>query len=349
MREGLENRIYKKNLNYVKWGIVWCFMAAIPSGTVATFQTFAGEAEPFATLAMLSLMMLPFMIASMQDYVSAVTAFVKVLISGKIREFFRTIVTKPARYFVAASIFGGPVALGCYTASIMLAGPVYSVAIAVTHPATTAFLSWVFLKEKISPRGWFGILLCIIGPVTLGWVAPTAEVYPYFAVGIILAVVTAFGWGAELTVCAAGMDFMDSDVAVTIRMLFSGTFSLILVPIAAVFSGITVGQSLGFYFSAFASGSFAWLVPCGIVCAIAYMFFYKGANMAGASRAAAINPLLAVTATILGIVIWGAELNWNFFVGLAILLVGGVLVIGRPADLFTLRDVKKAMKVKGGE
>jgi drug/metabolite transporter (DMT)-like permease len=346
------NLLQRKNLRFVKWGIFWCVAAGLTYGFGSTFQTLAYEYEPFVTLGSVSLLMLPLLIASMQDLISAVLVLIKNIQTGKQREYLRSFVSKPARYIVLGSAFGGPIALGTYCTAIYFAGPVYPVAITAILPAAGAVLARIVLKEKISPRGWFGILLCVVGPLLITWQAsPDLSAYPLFYVGIILSVITAFGWAGEVVVSTAGMDFIDPEVAIGIRFFISGALSFVAMVILGALPlggmpGINPLRSIIEFGASIPTSAVAMLIPAAIFCGYSYFFYYKGANMAGAARAAAINPLFVVSATVLGIFVWKTPLTWLFFVGLAIQLLGATLVIGKPRDLFSLRDTTQDNSVQ---
>ncbi|PKM60878.1 MAG: hypothetical protein CVU99_05955 [Firmicutes bacterium HGW-Firmicutes-4] len=335
MNENVKARLHKKNLKYVKYGIAWAVTAGLTYGVGPTFQTFAIGVEPFASLSVMSLMLLPMMMAAMQDGMAAIVVFLKNAQEGKHREYFRVAKTKPGRFIMLAAFFGGPLALGCYMAAVALCGPVYSLIFTAMLPAFGALASRVFLKEHINGRAWVGIALAVVGAIIVGWVPPSGEAYPQFYLGVIFALTCAIGWALEMVVATAGMDFVDPEIAIGFRFVISGLLSFVAIPIV---SGLGL-ISWGYFFESLSSLSAVWMIGAALFAGGSYYFYYRAGNAAGAARSMAINPIMTISATVLGVVIFGATLQINFFIGLVVLLTGCVLVVGKPSELISLRDI----------
>lgn len=334
MNDNLQISVQGKNITYVKWGIVWAVLAGLMYGVGPTFQTYALMQEPYLTTAALSLMLVPMSMAAAQDLTAAIMVLIKNMQAGKQKEYLRVIRTKPGKFVILASIFGGPVALGTYMAAVVLCGPVYAITITAILPATGALMSRIVLKEKISPRGWMGIIMCIIGSALISWMTPSGDAYPHFHLGILMALITALGWSSEAVISTAGMDFIDPEVAIGTRFFISGTLSLVALPFVSGF-GL---KSFEYFADSITSMSFVWMIGAAFFAGFSYYFYYKACNAAGAARSMAINPSYTIVATLLGVIIFKSELNWNFFVGLVILLMGAVNVVGKPSDLLSLRE-----------
>ena len=328
--------VQKKNITYAKWGIIWAAAAGLMYGVGPTFQTYALMREPFLTTAALSLMLVPMIMAATQDLTAAVMVLIKNIQAGKQKEYLRVIHTKPGRFVILASVFGGPVALGTYMAAVTLCGPVYAITITAIFPAVGAVLSRIFLKEKIAPRGWVGIAMCIIGSAIISWMSPSGDAYPHFYLGVALALVTALGWSSEAVISTAGMEFIDPEIAIGTRFFISGTCSLIVLPFVSGF-GL---QSFVYLVDTITSMSYVWMIGAAFFAGFSYYFYYKACNAAGAARSMAINPSYTIMATLLGVIVFKTELSVNFFIGLAFLLVGAINVVGRPSNLLSLRDLK---------
>lgn len=334
MNEKVTELIHHKNLRYVKWGVIWAVIAGAMYGIGPTFQTLALQNEPLLSSSTMSIMLVPLIMAALQDWSAAIMVFVKNFQAGKHKEYLRVLKTKPGRFVILASLFGGPLALGTYMAAVVFCGPVYSIIITAVFPAIGAIISRIFLKEKIVPRGMIGILLAVAGSIVISWIPPSGDAYPNFYLGVILALVTAVGWSLESVTSVAGMDFIDPEIALGLRFFLSGGFSFLVLPII---SGVGL-VSWNIFFTAIPTMSYVWIICSAFFAGFSYFFYYKAGNACGASRAMAINPTYTITATIMGLVVWGTTLQANFYIGLVILLTGAVLVVGKPADLFTLRD-----------
>jgi uncharacterized membrane protein len=327
--------VEQKNIKYAKAGILWAALAGILYGISPSFQTLALGVEPLSSVPAAYLLLIPLLMACLQDAVSGVIVYFKNVQAGKHKEYLRVLKTKPGKIIVLSSLFGGPFALGTFMLGVFLAGPVYPVAISAMFPAMGAVMARVFLKEKLSLTAWTGIMLCVAGSVTIGWVPPVGDVYPRFYLGLMFAVICAVSWGLELTIGVLGMDFIDPEIALGIREFASSAISFVLLPILA---GIGF-KSYGLMAETIASMSFVYIMLAGLAAGVSYFFYFKAGNACGASRAMALNPLFTLSASAIGIVFMGSQVGTTFFIGLAILLVGAVLVAGKPAELLTLRDV----------
>lgn len=334
MNEKVTAMIHNKNLKYVKRGVIWAIIAGAMYGIGPTFQTLALQNEPLLSSSVLSIMLVPLIMACLQDWSAAIMVFIKNFQAGKHKEYLRVLKTKPGRFVILASFFGGPLALGTYMAAVVFCGPVYSIIITAVFPAIGAVISRIFLKEKIVPRGMIGILLAIAGSIVISWIPPTGDAYPHFYLGVALALVTAVGWSLEIVTSVAGMDFIDPEIVLGLRFFISGGFSFLVLPIV---SGMGL-VSWNIFFSTIPTMAYVWIIGGAFFAGFSYFFYYKAGNACGASRAMAINATYTITATLMGLIFWGTALQANFYFGLIILLTGIVLVVGKPSDLFTLRD-----------
>ena len=60
-------------------------------------------------------------------------------------------------------ILGGPVGMTGYYLAVKYIGAGHAATISSLYPAIGAVLAFIFLKEKIGKRGWFGLVLAILG------------------------------------------------------------------------------------------------------------------------------------------------------------------------------------------
>ncbi|MCG8483171.1 MAG: DMT family transporter, partial [Clostridia bacterium] len=209
--------VHQKNLRYAKKGLWWAFAAGMIYGVTPTLQTLSLTFEPLLTASAGALLLVPLIMACLQDTAAGAAILVKNVQAGKGKEYLRILHSKPGKYVLAASFFGGPLAMTTVMASVYLAGPIYPVAISACFPAIGAILSRIILKEKISINAWVGIFLCILGALLISWVPPTGGQYPNFYLGLIMAFITAVAWALENIVATMGMDFVDPELAIGLR------------------------------------------------------------------------------------------------------------------------------------
>lgn len=331
----LQQRLYNKKLSFAKKGILWGVIGGILYGFVPFFQTFAMEAEPLSSGAVLGLMAVPFVVGCLQDFISGIWVLIPNIKNGKHREYIRVIKSKPGKWIVIASMAGGLIASAGFMAGVYLAGPVYPVAVSATYPAVGAILSRIFLKEKISKRGWIGITLCIAGAILISFVAPSGESYPHFYLGILCAVIAALGWGLEGIISLAGMDFVDPEVALGIRQFSSA----VLFFIALFFVAGLGTKAFALMVATIPTVGLVYITLAAFGAGIGYFYYYKANNACGASRGMCLNITYTFVSALLSVIFLRSPIGVNFIVGIVVLLSGAILVVGKPSELFSLRDV----------
>lgn len=331
----VSEKLYNKNLSIAKKGILWGLIGGVLYGLGPMFQTLGMGVEPLSSAQVLGLLTVPIVVGFLQDFMSGVWVLIPNIKNGKHKEYLRVIKTKPGKFIVLASFFGGLIAMIGFIAGVYFAGPVYPVAISATFPAIGAVLARVFLKEKISPRGWIGILLCVVGAVVISWSPPSGDSYPYFYVGIICAIVASVGWSLEGIISCAGMDFVDPEVALGIRQFASAGMFLLVLPFAAGFGFKAINLML----STIPTMAFIYIIFAAFGGGIGYFYYYKCNNVCGASRGMALNIIYTLVSAVLSVVFLGSQITITFGIGIVVLLSGAVLVAGKPSELLSLRDV----------
>ena len=331
----IEAKVEQKNLSYAKKGIMWAVFGGVLCGFPPLFQTLGMRIEPLSSGTLLGILAVPFVMGCLQDLVAGFLVLIPNLKNGKGKEYVRALRTKPGRIILVASFFGGTMAIAGFMTGIYLAGPVYPVAVSASFPALGAILARIFLKEKISPRCWLGIFLCVAGAVVITWTEPAGEVYPMFYLGIFAGVVAGVGWALEGTISCAGMDFIDPEVALGIRNFASGIMFLMLLPFAAGF-GFDVIKLL---LATIPTMGFFYIALCALTQGFGFFFYYKANNACGAARGMSLNILYTLVAAILGVTFLGTQLTIFFVVGLVALMAGAIFVAGKPSELFSVRDV----------
>jgi drug/metabolite transporter (DMT)-like permease len=304
----------------VFWGFDAVILAAILVWVVA--KGTVSEAAPLFLL-------MPLVFAMLHDMSAGIFMIFFCFATGKLKEYLRTMRTKPGWVIVLAAVFGGPVAMSGYLLGISMGGP-YSVAITTCFPAAGAILGAIFLKEKIYPRVWAGIALVIIGSVIISWAPPEDGQYPLFYWGIALAVLTSVAWAVEGVLGTLGMDLVDSDLALGIRQISSGImYAVFIIPIFFVM------------FSQIVSDVPVLLATFGVGCigGISYLTYFKGLNRTGVARGQALHVNYGLWYILFSWLFGQTEPTVNLWVGAVIAIVGIVFIVGNPKELFSLRNV----------
>lgn len=332
----VKEKLYQKNISVAKKGLLWGLLGGVLYGLGPMFQTLGMGTEQLSSGAVLGLCAIPMIVGCLQDFISGIWVLIPNLKNGKGKEYMRSLKTKPGRFIILASLFGGLIAMAGFTLGVYFAGPVYPVAISATFPAIGAILSRIFLKEKVSTRGWCGILLCVAGAVTVSWAPPSGDAYPYFYLGIGCAVVVSIGWSLEGIISVSGMDFVDPEIALGIRQFASGTMFLFVLPFVA--SGVNL-KAFGLLFSTIPSMAFVYIALAGFGAGVGYFYYYKCNNVCGASRGMSLNIIYTLVSAILSVVFLGSSITITFIIGIVVLLSGALLVVGKPSELLSLRDI----------
>lgn len=321
--------LQQRELSFAHKGIGWGLLAGLCWGLDGTLigiilgmNLFAGAVSLFAA---------PLVGACLHDGFAALWLFIKNAINGKWREYLRTMLTKPARFVLIASVLGGPVGMSCNLLGIYFAGASYTAAITAAYPAIGALLGAVFLKEKISGRVWGGIFAAILGSFIVGYVPPEGDQYPHFYLGVGLAVVAAIGWALEGVFSTYGMDLIDSDIAIGIRETVSFLmYLLVVLPLAG-------DEAYRLLLNCWGSPVLLMLAGVGLIGGASYLSWYRAMNMTGVGRAMGLNVTYAVWSVVFGWLLLNLTITPTLIGGVMLICTGTVLTIGDPRKLVNLR------------
>ncbi|MBQ9014232.1 MAG: DMT family transporter, partial [Bacilli bacterium] len=218
----------KKN----KLGIHYGILSGMFWGLDTVLTGFVLSATPFISTEK-AILIAPIISAFLHDIFSSIWMMLFLGVKKELIKTIKLLKTKSARYVALASLFGGPIGMGGYLLAISYLGPGYTASISAVYPAVGAFFAYIFLKEKLSIKGWLGLLISIVAIIILGY-APGESVNSKFALGFIFALVCVLGWSLESVICAYGMkdDEINPEQALQIRQLVSGiTYGIIIIPI----------------------------------------------------------------------------------------------------------------------
>lgn len=325
----------KEAVAYAKKGIALALLSGLIFSTDSLFVKNAAAFSPFNDASLW--LLIPMMCAAVHDVSAACIITVLNLRSGRRKELWRSLVSKPGRFVIVGALIGALCGMGGYMAALQLAGPAYVLPITTLYPAVAAVLAVFVLKEKISRRGWLGLGLCVLGAGAIGYTPPSGQSGELFYLGLAFAALAAVGWGTEGVCATSGMDFIEPVVALNIYYIISGVlYALILIPLVSltVFSdagGMAVPleflKSKGLLFLALAGCMGAWSYRC----------WYTAMNMTGVSRAMALNISYAFWGILLSCFFVEIAITPTLVAGALIIFTGMILVIGNPKDMLNLR------------
>ena len=254
------------------------------------------------------------------------------------------------KYYLLGAICGGPLAiLGSFIAMGYVGGAFAAVA-ALAYPVIGTLLSRVWLGQKISHRALAGILIILIGSISIYAIGFIEELRSGGSlIGYIGGLMALFGWGIEGAVAAKGIDVSEPDVAITMRFGIENLiWWLIALPALALMS--------------FPVWEYAWLmisdpvillslVMLGLTFGFCYVTWYKSFPLIGVGRGQAIGSLYGLCAVIFLILFAGVSYAIGDEFSKAVsLVIGAVLCTAGTVIMFTEKTGEvECLRGTGGE
>ena len=219
-----------------------------------------------------------------------------------------------------ASVLGGPVGMGGYVFSIRYLGVSCTTMLSAIYPAIGAFLSFVFLKERLRKVQAAGLVTAIAGMGLLG-LTLRGNAGINLAAGCISIAACVLGWSLEIVLCAYAMkeELVESRCAYAIRQLCSSVVQFVF--LVAVFRDTAF---LGIY----PPRVFPVIALAGLAGVISYMCYYRAISTIGVSRAMALNITYAAWGIVFdAILLHNMPSVWQIMCG--ILIIAGALTTAR--------------------
>ncbi|RKW58898.1 MAG: DMT family transporter [Prevotella sp.] len=250
---------------------------------------------------------------------------------GRLKELGRAIRSRDGRFCILGALLGGPLAMTFYLLAISKGGAALTATVTACYPLLGSAMAVRILKEKMSLRGWVGLLICVLGIAYIGYV-PSDNSNIDVIGGIGFALIAAIGWASEAVVCGYGMKSgkVDPQMALLIRELTSGlAYTLIVTPLliggyANVVNGVSAIFSYGL----------CWitLVLTALLGMVSFLCWYTSINSIGASRALCLNVTYSFWAVIFGLFILGGEFSFNVVIGSIVIVLGVIVatVVSKP-------------------
>lgn len=248
---------------------------------------------PFENAAMLA----PIISTFLHDLFSSIWMLIYMGVKKQYSNVIKALKTRSGKFIVLAALLGGPIGMSGYVAAIKYIGPAYTAIISAMFPGLGAFLSYIFLKEKMRPIQIGGLVLSIVGVIIMGYTADDSVQITNALLGFGCAILACVGWASEAVICAYG--FKDPNItdeqALQIRQSTS-----------AIFYGIAILTAMKAWPS---TAEVAFTKASGIVLLSAlfgtasYLFYYKAIAKIGASKAMALNITYSAWSIIFALII----------------------------------------------
>ncbi len=257
-------------------GITWA-LETIILGIALAMTPFVATEE--------AIFLAPFVSTFLHDACSAVWATLYNGVRGKLKNVWYALVkTKSGKFVVIAAVIGGPVGMTGYVMAVNYMGASIGAVASAIFPAIGAVLAYIFLKEKMQWYRWILLLITLFGVYGLSY-SPDLDM-SNFVLGVIGALMCAFGWGIEAVILAKCLQDPEvkDEYALQIRQTTSAlVYGIIILPVL---------KGWGFTVHLF-DGDNVWLLLTIILAAffatVSYLFYYKAIADIGASKAMALN------------------------------------------------------------
>ena len=273
----------------------------------------------------------PFISTFIHDLCSSVWMLIYMGINKEYRRVIRAFRTRSGKFIILAALLGGPIGMTGYVLSIKYIGAAYTAIISALFPAVGAFLSYIFLKEKMKKYQMVGLAVSILGVIALGYTPGGSEV-SNILVGFLFAFMCVIGWASEAVIIAYGLkDLEISDrEALQIRQLTSAIFyGIIILPII---------KGWGLSLDIMTTSTSAIILLAALFGTTSYLFYYKAISKIGASKAMALNITYCAWSIVFGAVLLREEVSLKSII-CAIIIVGGSIIAA--TDIIEIFKYKK--------
>ncbi len=275
----------------------------------------------------------PFISTFIHDLFSSVWMFIYMAIKKQSGEFLQALKTKSGKVVVVAALLGGPVGMTGYVLSIKYIGAGYTAIISSMFPAVGAFLSYIFLKEKMRTDQIIGLAASVGGVIALGYTPGGSEV-DNVVIGFIFALLCVFGWAAEAVVIAYGLRDAEitDDQALQIRQLTSATFYAIII--------LPLMQGWGITLDILSTTTSGIIVAAALFGTTSYLFYYKAINKIGATKAMALNITYSAWSIVFGFLLLGETVSLKEIIAGLVIISGSIVAGGDIRELLDFRKNK---------
>lgn len=242
-----------------------------------------------------------------------------------------------------SALVAGPFATGCWMSSVNFCGITYTTAIISLSPIITAIIGKFVFKENLNKRIYFGISIAIIGVIITNWIQP--EGANKFYLGVLLAILAPIGFTIESMLSTYASDLIDPIVGCGIFRCFgSGILGLIIMIFVTyilkceyiIFDVIKITFTQRYIC--------IFMLFMGLASAISYATTYTAFNKSGPTRTLAVVYTTPIWSIPIGF-LFNKLIGYSYIVtklgiiGAVIVVVGILLVIAKPSELFSLRDI----------
>lgn len=304
-------------------GVTWA-VATVVLGIALGMRSFCSTEQ--------AVFLAPFVSTFLHDAFSAIWSAVYNGVKGNLPNVWKAFRTKSGKFVVLAAVIGGPVGMTGYVMAVNYMGASIGAVASAIFPAVGTVLAVIFLKEKMKWHQWVFLGLTLLGVYGLSY-SPELQI-ENFMLGILGALMCAFGWGFEAVILAKSLTDPEitDEYALQIRQITSAvTYGVVIIPVL---------KGWNFTASLFAVNT-GWLIPtiaiAGLFATVSYLFYYKAISQIGASKAMALNVTYCTWSIVFTVLILR---DTSVLTPSTIICAATVLVCG----IFAAADIKEIFK-----
>lgn len=242
------------------------------------------------------------------------------------------------KYYFFGAIFGEFVAiLGSFIA-MGFVGAGFAAVAGLLYVVVGTPLGAKFLGEKVTKRALLGIIIILIGGVSIYAGSMLSDLsnpltdQPW--IGIIGGIMAAVGWGIEGVVATKGLEVSEPDIAIHGRFITAALMWWVIV--------LPVMQLLGFDMFGYVlqMDIVAWLVviTMGLTFGICYVTWYRSFPLIGVARGQGLASLYGLIAVVALFLLLGYGQSWTLLLGCVVTITGSLIMCSEnSADIESLR------------
>lgn len=272
----------------------------------------------------------PFVSTFLHDLFSSIWMAIYMMLKKQIGNTIKAAKTRSGRFIMLGAILGGPVGMTGYLFSIKYIGSAYTAIISSLYPAIGAFLSFIFLKEKMKPSALVGLFLSIAGIIVLGYV-PDGEV-SNLLVGFLFAIMCVIGWASEAVICAYGMkeEEITPEQSLQVRQLTSSViYGFLIIPII---------KGVKFTTEVIPTGGSVLILLTAFAGTASYVCYYKGIHKIGSIKAMSLNITYSAWAIIFGVILLRNTIDLKSIICCLLIIMGSIMASGDIKSIFTTTE-----------
>ena len=179
----------------------------------------------------------PFVSTFLHDACSAIWSAIYNGAKGNLKNVWKAFRTKSGKWVVIAAVIGGPVGMTGYVMAVNYMGASIGAVASAIFPAIGSILAYFFLKEKMKWYQWVFLIFTLLGVYGLSY-SPDLQIENFW-LGLLGALMCAFGWGIEAVVLAKCLT--DPEVTDEYALQIRQTTSAIVYGLILVFFLIKIG------------------------------------------------------------------------------------------------------------